>query len=278
MSERQIGFRPEEISSAEAFVDYLWDVIGIEIGHELVTSPLTREAQQAQMARKYLPRWKEISQRLLTSPKSLTFRDSGIEFSEENIQVLPNNPKEPPVNLPLKYSYFHGIVDLDSPNGGIPQTKESAKPQIEFGIKELFRDSRRELHASIVGMEEALSGLGTTWLRESTLGGRDFIQALIRGANSRIVLDISLVGKAVYYDPAIKTFQPLNLLGVRIEVSEDGMALRVEQLMKFLSATFAREFPGTIPSDPLIFMPMLSDLDKKIFKMETLMKKKLSSR
>lgn len=121
-------------------------------------------------------------------------------------------------------------------------------------------------------MAEVRKGLigGRKVGREKTIYASEFLDRLLREANSQTIMDIELVGRATHYDPKSGLAVPWNLMGIKILVTDNGKNVHVNQLIKWMGRSYQKPFPGELPAD---FAGIIKDLDQRLHALENHVRK-----
>ena len=283
---KDLTTRPETITQAGDLMGYFWQTTAHNLDSFLPPGADT-DPIKTNLARTLIPKWMELTSELVGNPKGLHFCKIDIKKDDthhaltlpEELKTLfiPEKQKGPdslPV-VPLKFSCLEAMVDRFPPVRGrllYPNSLEQAAPQVQLRIRELYKDSEREVGLNIQAMQE-VSQSGTWHDRqiplEDTLKVKEAIRQLMEQNQRIITTQISVMGLVSFFSPAYRRILCVPLLGFSIterKFAEESMVPFETKTSLNLSADKTTHF--TYPDLPVSLKIFANpapwqDLDRK---------------
>lgn len=207
------------MDQAGEFFGLLWN--GVSESLEAQISGINPELRpdsfrEANVAKAKVAGWKELSQRMIQDPKSLTLRSCDVARSERDIATNLADGSGGTLSFSVKYSVIGVIADGKPERYRFPQSPEEGVPQLEVHLSELYRNSEREILAAMAGMRESQTDRGFTASAERVAGSADGLEAEIFFSGQIAARKFSLMGKTTWYDLRNQTIRTWDLAGFEI--------------------------------------------------------------
>jgi hypothetical protein len=239
MARRKGELLVDEAVQAQAgeFIGLLWEGVSESLGTKIsgINLELHPDSfREANVATTKIAGWKELSQRMIRDPKSLTLRSCDVARSERNIATNLVDGSGGTLSFSVKYSVIGVIADGKPERHRFPQSPEEGVPQLEVHLSELYRNSEREILAAMAGMRESQTDRGFTASAERVAGSTDGLEAEIFFSGQIAARKLSLMGKTTWYDLRNQAMRTWNLAGFEItEAMASGVCpIDVKQRIK----------------------------------------------
>lgn len=207
------------IDKAGEFFGLLWNGVSESLETEIsgINPELHPDSfREANVARAKVAGWKELSQRIIRDPKSLTLRSCDVARSERDIATNLADGSGGTLSFSVKYSVIGVIADGKPERHRFPQSPEEGVPQLQVHLSELYRNSEREILAVMTGTRESQIDRGFTAPAERVAGSTDGLEAEIFFSGQIAARKLSLMGKTTWYDLRNQAMRTWDLAGFEI--------------------------------------------------------------
>lgn len=222
---------------AEDFLELLWNGISEGLSTEIsrMNSVLHLDSfREANVARDKVGCWKELSQKMISDPKSLTLRSCDVARSERSVATNLADGSGGTLSFSVKHSVIGAIADSKPERHRFPQSPEEGVPQLEVHLSELYNSSRAEILAAISGTRESQADVGLTSSAEKNAGMVNDLEMEVFLTGRIAAWKFSLMGKTTWYDLRSQTIRTWDLAGFEvIEALASGVCpIDVKQRIK----------------------------------------------
>ena len=172
--------------------------------------------REANVARGKVAGWRELSQRMIQDPKSLTLRSCDVARFERDVATNLADGSGGTLSFKVNYSVIGVIADGKPERHRFPQSPEEGVPQLEVHLSELYRNSEREILAAMAGIRESQADRGLTASAERVAGSVDGLEAEMFFSGQIAARKLSLMGKTTWYDLRHQAMRTWDLAGFEV--------------------------------------------------------------